>query len=121
MNVVATGVALALTALLTLGVGHYHAGPGASHVVITTAVAVVIGCLLVATIGLRFEDGHRETLMRLISGIGAFCAGVVLALLALFEASSFAITLSSLAILSVYALVCVVVVGATVSPHDPDS
>lgn len=118
-NGATTSVAVALTALLTLGVAHYDTGPGYSHVAVTTAVAVVLGCMLVATIGLRFEDGRRETLVRLISSVAALCAGVVLALLAVFDGSTFAIIVISLAMLVVYALACVVLLGATDSTPGP--
>jgi len=117
INPVMTGIALAMAALLAVTVWHYDAGPVESHRAITVAVLLLGGALLVATMGLRFADGRRATLVRMTGTLALPVVAAVLAWLAVIDATAFAIVIISIGIVLVCALIGALLVGATA--HTP--
>lgn len=113
LNPVTTSIALALAALTAVTVWHYDTGPDDSHRAITAAVFLVGGALLVVTMGLRFADGRRATLIRMTGGLAVPIVAAVLAWLALIDATAFAIAIISIGITLVCALVGTMLVSAT--------
>lgn len=114
INPVTTGLALFLAMTLATSVWHYGSGPIASRRAITAAVFLVTGSLLVASMGLRFADGRRATLIRLIATLVLPVACVILWWLWVVHASVFAITASSVTLLILCAIACTIVLVATV-------